>query len=860
MAADPEKKPFRWGFFSALLAILALMCVGQAASVALDGFGPKDARGPADFLAGLQPKDWLFAAFVLSSLVFLWLQRASIARFFRSMHVGVALIALTALTVIVGVLVPQMENFEDPTERVASIADVPQDTVDRYLASPKTEADEDWRLRPDDNRLIKELAPDKALRLKSWRREYEAFRWAEGYFLYHLFHLYGIGMPKGDLPPQVQEGLVHFGERYGEEEQKNRSIEMRAAFSGRTKTEEIRKVIDAHETGIRRAFQVCTALQLNRAYKSSWFTTLLFLLAIGIGFNTFRASAEKLLSLKKVGFFTVHIGVLTILAGGFVSRHMVDRGILHLDVTEPPTDTYWAYGSSDKKTRMPFAVKAEKFARKDWPTLEVGFRGDQFRSKLPEYTVWPGFEKDLDFAKDEDGVVRPRIHLQVNAVAAKAKVGAPRFYDAPDRKDPDGQGPLAVLEVTANGGAPQTDYLKPDLAERNALYDPEWRFRLRSSYGEPAANAFRDAESGDPKILGRLLIRSPGAGEVDARRVPFRLGEPIEVAGGYTVTVSEATASFRLDPSKKEEVRDPRPLVEQAPDRPAAWVDIRGPGNSGSERRLLLESLDWEATGRQKNFTFKELILGLEWERWTSDGPPRFVLAWGPEGGASLVSEDGKETPVKAGEALPLPGPTKVVAEGIHHNVLYEKRVELIAPPIQGPRFDPAFYDRDPTGIELTVTSYPGTKKERKDRVRMAATDESLANLWQDPEKRFSLRFYGNDRALPFEWRSVLSIHKKDANGKLYEVPLGPEQDREVRVNDYFYYEGYRFFQTNAIPELPTYSGIGVVYDPGIPVVLMGMYLTIVGTALAFVIRPVVEGLRSKRAAAPDAERLRGAA
>jgi hypothetical protein len=30
----------------------------------------------------------------------------------------------------------------------------------------------------------------------------------------------------------------------------------------------------------------------------------------------------------------------------------------------------------------------------------------------------------------------------------------------------------------------------------------------------------------------------------------------------------------------------------------------------------------------------------------------------------------------------------------------------------------------------------------------------------------------------------------------------------------------------------------------------MGMYLTIVGTALAFVIRPIVEGVRSRRAAA----------
>jgi hypothetical protein len=846
-----EKKPFRWGFWTATLAILALVLVGQAASVALSGFGPQDAHGAADFLAGLQAKDVLFAELVLSSAVFVWLQRASVARFFRSMHVGVSLITLTALAVIVGVLVPQIENFEDPTERVASLSDVPGDVVEAYLASPKRPADEDGRLRPDDNPLLAKLAPSQALRLKSWRREYEAFRWAEGYFFYHLLHPYGLGMPAGELPPQVKDGLARFGERYGEEEQKNRSIEMKAAFSGRQKTEEIRALIERHETAIRGAFQVCSALQLNRAYKSSWFTSLLLLLAIGIAFNTFRAGPDRLLSLKKVGFFTVHMGVLTILAGGFVSRHLTDRGILHLDVTESPTDTYWAYGSSDKKTRMPFAVKADRFARKDWPTLEVGFSGDQFRSKLPEYTLWPGFEKDLDFAAGEDGVVRPRIHLKVVALAARAVVGLPRFYDAPNRDDPEGQGPLAVLDVRPESGPAQTDYLKPDYPERNALYDPAWRFRLRSSYGESPKVALAEIAAADPAVIGRLLVRSPGAGEVEPRRVPFRLGETIEVAGGYSVEITDATAQFRLDSGGKEEVHDPRPLQEQPPSRPAVWVEIRGPGGDGSERRLLLESLDWEAHGRQKNFTYKDLVLGLEWERWTCAGPPHFVLHWGKDGPTSLVAEDGTETPVVVGEPLALPGGTKVVATGIHHNVLYEKKIDLTAPPIQGPKFDSAFYAHDPTGLELEVTSYPGTSKQRVDSVRMAATNESLANFWEDSEKRFSLRFYGNDRALPFEWRSVLSIWKKDADQKLYKVDVGPEREREVRVNDYLYYEGYRFFQTNAIPELPTYSGIGVVYDPGIPVVLMGMYLTIVGTALAFLIRPIVERVRARRAVAP---------
>lgn len=850
MQAAAERKPFRWGFGTAPLAILALVCVGQAAGVALEGFGPEKSRGVSDFLAGLHAKDWLFVAFVLSTGIFLWLQRASVARFFRSMHVGVSLIALSGIAIVVGVLVPQIENFEDPTERVPVISDVQKEVVDQYLASPKREADEDWRLRPDDNPLISKLAPDKALRLKAWRREYEAFRWAEGYFLYHLFHLYGIGMPAGDLPPQVKDGLAHFGERYGEEEQKNRSIEMRAAFSGREKTEKIREVIERHETGIRRAFQVCTALQLNRTYKSSWFTTLLSLLALGVAFNTFRAGPDKLLSLKKVGFFTVHMGVLTILAGGFVSRRLVDRGILHLDVTEGPTDTYWAYGSSDKKTRMPFAVKADRFARKDWPTLEVAFTGEQFRSRLPEYTLWKGFEKDLDFATGEDGVSRPRIHLKVLSLAARAEVGVARYYDATDEKDPTGVGPLAVLDVKPAEGEAGTAFLKPDYADRNTFDDPAWKFRLHSSYAESPKAALKELAAADPKVLGRLVVRSAGAGEVESRVVPFRLGEPIQVAGGYTLEVVDATGEFKLDESHKTEVRDDRPLEEQAPVRPAAWVKITGPDKAPPERRLLLEALDWESHGQQARFQYKELVLGLEWERWTTPGPPRFLVHWGPDGKASLVAEDGAETPVKAGDALQLPGTTRVVVSGLHRNALMEKKIDFVAPAIQGPRFDPDFYAHDPAGLEVEVTSYPETSKERKDVVRLAATDAGLANRWSDPERRFSLRFYGNDRALPFEWRSVLSIWKKDADGKLYKVDLGAEREREVRVNDYLYYEGYRFFQTNAIPELPTYSGIGVVYDPGIPVVLMGMYLTIVGTALAFVIRPIVEGVRSRRAAA----------
>jgi hypothetical protein len=90
-------------------------------------------------------------------------------------------------------------------------------------------------------------------------------------------------------------------------------------------------------------------------------------------------------------------------------------------------------------------------------------------------------------------------------------------------------------------------------------------------------------------------------------------------------------------------------------------------------------------------------------------------------------------------------------------------------------------------------------------------------------------------------------VHEKDASGQWRKIDVGDERDREIRVNDYFVHKGYRFFQTNADARFPTYSGIGVVYDPGIPVVLFGMYLTIFGAAVAFLARPIAEA-RARRA------------
>ena len=131
-----------------------------------------------------------------------------------------------------------------------------------------------------------------------------------------------------------------------------------------------------------------------------------------------------------------------------------------------------------------------------------------------------------------------------------------------------------------------------------------------------------------------------------------------------------------------------------------------------------------------------------------------------------------------------------------------------------------------------------------------ASTQDAASDIWEPGDGRFRIRFFENREMLPFEWRSVLSVYEKDAKGNDYEVDLGSEEDREIRVNDYFTYGNYHFFQTNAIPEDPTYSGIGVVYDRGIPWVLTGMYTIIAGAVIAFLVRPAVLAFRSRKESA----------
>jgi hypothetical protein len=859
-ARKERVKVFRWGFASASGMVLALVVAGQAVGVMLAGFG----------VGGMQARDWIFCAFLASACWLCFLQRHAIWRFLRSVQVGVTLVALTTLAVIVGVLVPQIEGFEDPEQRVTAA---------------------------------------------NYEDQYAAFRWAEGYFLYHVLHPYGIGMPEAVLPPGIDERLEAFGRRYGREEEKNRKKQMSSAFSGGPKTNEIRAFIERHDVGLRRAFDVCTALHLNRTYKSWWFTTLLGLLGASIFSNLWRGKPRRLVRIEKIGFLVTHLGMLVMLVGGGISKSQTVRGILHLDLEQPPNNEFWAYHSPEDRRTMPFWLHLQRFARKDWKQLEVGFVEDRFSSRPPTYTLWEGRTIDLDFVEAGAGGLRPRVRLEVLGLHEQAEVSEWLLSEAGDEHAGEGLGAVLQLSVPdyerlsaarAAGMAledlprlTRAEFLSPAYPGQDLFHDLAWDVRIKAVFDGGPSTEFSPADLFPvEEIVGHLELRELEQGDVQARRVPFRVGDTIEAPGGFRIEVKEATGAYRVNREDLTEIRDTRPLAEQPPHSPAVWLSITPPGEGEPEHRLVHERVDAEKHGKLEKYTYDSLVVRLQWERWASAGPPRFVITWSAAGDALLYSEDAPNAapvPLVPGDPLPVPG--RIVLERAFADAFAEKEVLFLEEQAATDGFETDFYSNAPRGLELRVTQDPDTPSERVEVVRLATTEHSLADRWQSSDESFYVTFFENEAVMPYEWRSVLSIFDEDpdgrwsvfsgVDGRLIEtrnaqdshllserhgvriIPLedidgdgerdfagpvkrldtGPERAREIRVNDYLSHAGYRFFQTNAIPEIPTYSGIGVVFDPGIPMVLAGMYTIILGTVLAFIVRPIVLARRKKRKA-----------
>lgn len=866
-AGAERPRRFRWTFLTSALAVLVLVQIGHLGLIAASDHwrvyqGLRAEHGVLGALGNLPGesmrtvyshgatlvRDMSFVAFAISFVFFVRARKAAFTNFFRSMTVGVSIVGMSTLAVAVGIMVPQIDPVDDANARV----DAPE-------------------------------APGS-----DYEEHFEQFQFAVSYFLYHLGHLYGVGMPDEEIPEVALSKLDEFGRRYGIEEAENRRKQMQAAFSGAEKTDEIYAWATTNESMLRSWFDFCTRFHLNRIYRSLWFASLMCVLAIAIASNTFHGGPKRWFTVKKFGFFVVHVGMLVMLAGGGLSRTYTERGLLHLHIDgldrngdgvyqrefaeiPPIEDAFFkSYQPGlDSLRYLPFGLSLEHFARQNWPSLRVVYFDDegqmvQFSSRLPVYTLWKGRKLDIDL-REVGEKLQPRLRFEVKDLVDRARPGevevrartAEERGDAPPR-------PVAITrlpDMSALMGMPE---LPPE---------DEWPFVSRfipaSQPGAPVQACFTDetgafrlisVREGDPQarfprdegLLGRVFVRVVVDGvEVD-EVVDVRLGELIDLPGDFRVVFQRATKDYRVDPQTGEERTPSIPLAEQFPSNPAVFAHIIGPDNV-AEDRVLVDRQDPIARGLTANYTYEDLLLTLEWDEWSSPGAPRYVLAWDDAGRAELFSEEGERGDAPIGRRLELPGVVPMFLEAVIDDYFVESGAVDFLPDLErADGWDENFYSTDPRGVELEITLWPDDSARGETRtVRLATTPDNNANVWIADDRSFGIEFFENTEGFPYEWRSVLRVHERGPDGAWQEVDLGPEHEREIRVNDYFFHKGYRMFQTNADDNDPEYSGIGIVYDPGIPLAMAGMYIVIAGAAFAFLVRPVVLARRQRALAAP---------
>jgi hypothetical protein len=873
----PASKKPRVGFLVALPSVLGLAVLGSWVGTLIGDYplwraflrllvADVDGAGAqAAALGRLEMRHVATTLFLATAILFVVVWRGPLARFFGSMQVGVSLVIVTTLAITVGVLVPQIDGFEDPERRVGWIGDIDPALVDRYLASPKHEGDRYSGPHPADPPDLAGLTRDQVVRLKDYRLQYDAFRWAEAYFLYHLGHgvLYGAGMPSQPIPPGVGEGLDRFERVYGKEERRNREKQMEAAFSSGPKTDEIEALKVRWDPWLRRAFDFCTWADLNRTYKSNWFAALLWMLAVSVSLNTFRGGVvnwRNWVRIEKLGFFVTHLGMLTLLAGGLASNLLTDRGILQLQLGAGPETTFWGHYDPQKPRTMPFGVELEHFARKEWKALEVTLAEGKLTSRPPRYTLWPGRTIPLDYVQGPDGEWTPQVELRVVELYDHAKVGMPEVREgdagaalqpAIELEVPSSERDRRILaerDLHVPEGATRRILLSPAMREQGYL-DPGHEYRIVAAWEQDPRELF----PADEAQLGHLFVEVLGTDDATPIPVPVVVGSTHELPRGYRLTIVDATKDF-MGGKGVERSTHPRPLAEQPDGIRAVWVDIQAPAGSDGvaeepERRLIFEVINAVEFGEQERYANKEVVAILSWDRWSEPGSPRFALSWGREHVPELVAQDGTRTPIELGRPLPLPGANAVIAHRVFQRASFDKKLHFEPSRIAEDGWDESFYVDDARGLVLDVARFPGTEREQVERIELATTDTMQSDLWMSEDGRIRLRFLENTDGFPYDWRSVLAIHERGPDGRFRELDLGSEKEREIRVNDYFQHGGYRFFQTNADPRDPTYSGIGVVYDPGIPTVLAGMYIVIAGTLLAFLVRPIVIARRKAAAA-----------
>ena len=495
-----------------------------------------------------------------------------------------------------------------------------------------------------------------------------------------------------------------------------------------------------------------------------------------------------------MGRLATHIATVLILVGGFTSMLFQEKGMIHLQVgqtadeflSDAPGDA-----GGDGAKPLGFGVRLD------------GFELDEYDAEYRLYTYEAEPSGNYRMVASDEPVVGAEVGRPPSGSTTRVKVERvfTHFYadetwladpmpdlDAPPR-------PVARLEVLrADGTVEEEEWLKSNPMRSRRYKDPAGRFDVRLDWQAPPAAVMAGlGEAGHPEV--HWLV----AGD---ERLEVEPGHTYTLADGRTVEVRAYLPAFNYDIKARRAVS-----LSSAPVNPALEVVVAAPGAgppSGKPRYLfaradLKRGMDGHEHGDKPDLAYERtpprigsvrtiLILAATAERiHVVEGQEvaRFPMVWGEPFAVAGIEGEAR---LRVGEPLRHAKAETELTDDPDDPENRAVEVSVSGPSIQTYRTVLLAESPKPQPIDLgggRILVY----QDKPERIR---NFESTVTILEGLE--------GSDGGQP-----VLT--------------------RVLRVNEPLSHRGFDLYQANYDPKNPRYSGIQVVRDPGVGLVMTGFWL-----------------------------------
>jgi len=629
-----------------------------------------------------------------------------------------------------------------------------------------------------------------------------AFAWA------HLLVKLSHPWPRAaELTPEQDERLATlaavFGSDMADEQRENLENSLRAHAD----EERAQAIASSQGELFGVGYRVARGLRLTDLFRAWWFIALFYLLTLNL---LFGALVRRKPSVRNLGFHGSHLGLILVVAGATVGGFLGERGFVALEVGEPRSQ-FRADGGR-RAAPLGFSLRLDEFQTlyHEDLVIETGgsgaadpHHGMMGRGDGDTLTHTEKLEegKVLELAPP-DGSARYQLTMSEIRTAS----GLERVRRAPEAGE---EGTVAAQVRIDDGeafwiGGPESLYI-----------DADNRFKVRAV---PAGDA-TDGSCPDGERLGTFQVRLDGG---ESLAIPAAPGQTLAV-GTLRATVVEVYPDFSVGGGP--------PLATDFPRNPAARVQLEYEGDPprsylffASEELRSFTQLPWSTVQAQFDFDY--------WCSPTTGG--RVEVRVDAEGGATAraTGPDGvAESRVTGGATIPIPGTDR----SLHVLEALPAAVEEIRP---------VFVDGEDGGALTALRLAVDDGESTEDHWLLSNTMAGTLALPEGTGEHLRLRLEDNRGRPPRDWVSTLSALEE---GQV--VATG-----DVQVNEPFCYGGYCFFQSDANPERPTYSGLQVVRDPSWTLVKVGLWMLLLGISWVFYVQPLFDRRGKRRPPAAGGE------